>query len=373
MARNRQAIHYILLPHKVRCLINLSREHMKHFHYVLGLLTIMLLTGCIHTYPDGNAEDPTSVNLNLEMSFKIQWKDLLTSHNIRYYSTSTVEYENVEIQSETRDTETRHRFIIELRADGNSPFRHELSISQEEFDKGELYVKLPFSLPPLNYKLSVWSDSTGSLSSEPLPSEEYKFDASDFNNITPIIGFSNYSLVEDCCYCVATVDLREFRHTLSTSISVPVTLQSPVACFELIATDVEKFLKYADYALQKGEKYTVSLSYDHKIATTFNMLKGLPSGKMEIKGMESLLPPLFSKETSVGKGWIFVSEETEYLSVTLSLYNSARILVSRVKGILFPLERGKVTHVKGNFLTNFYSSSIHIDNLWNDEIVFTID
>ncbi len=346
---------------------------MKRFPYLIGLLIIMPLQGCIHTYPDGNAEDPTQVNVNLEMSFNLNWKELVISHNTQYSSTIGTENENVGKQSLSRYSESAHRFIIELRATEAPPFRHTVLISHEEFKRGELYIKLPFSLPPLNYKISIWSDSTDGYTSEVPPATDNKFDASDFNKITPLIGFGEYSLVEDCLYCVNSIDLREFRHTGSSGISVPVTLHSPAARFELIATDVDKFLKYANLALQKGEKYTVALSYEHTVPTTFNLLKGLPTGKREIKGTENLLPPLFTKQVSISKGWIFVSEETEYLSLTICIYNSARILVSKVKGILFPLERGKVTRVKGKFLTNFYSSSIHIDNLWDDEIEFIIN
>lgn len=138
-------------------------------------------------------------------------------------------------------------------------------------------------------------------------------------------------------------------------------------------TDVDAFLKYADEAIRKGEEYSISLSYGSSYASAFNAVSGEPTAFYDSIELSSPLPALFSQEITICSDWFFITGPPGEMSVTITVFNSARMVISRVRDIKFPIEGGKTTTVKGDFLTNFYSNNISVDNIWDEEIIVNVD
>ncbi|MDE6095515.1 MAG: hypothetical protein K2G52_04940 [Muribaculaceae bacterium] len=319
-------------------------------------LTIMLLflsflwQGCIHTYPDAGAEDPTEVEIGVELSLSLKWDRLLS-----YYPG-------------VRGGMSSKRIVVEISDNGALVSRHEQSVSQEDFEKGFLNFVVPTKLRTIVYTMAIWLD--GDINNSDGSSA---FDVSSLSSVSPFFNHGEYIFPEDCGFAVSTLDFREDRHKLSVRRIVRMELSPPAARFQFETTDVEDFLIYADDAIQRGEKYTVSLSYGGQFPTTFNALEGEPAGYERMVEVSSPLPALFSSQTVICSDWVFASKDRTELTVTLTIFNSAKMIVSKVRDITFPVERGKTTTIRGDFLTNFYSNNISVDNLWDDEIIVRIE
>ncbi len=323
---------------------------MKQALTILSLILAFTWQSCIHTYPDNNAEDPTKVEIAVDLTLNLKWSQLLSYH------------------PQTRSSDVAHRFIIEIATQGATPFRHEQIIDSDDFNDGFVRIPIPVTLKPIVYSISAWCDIIDPETSEPLA-----FDATTLSSITPFFPHEKPSLLEGCGFATSSIDLTPYGNKLSTRLIIPLELTPPVARFQFNTTDVNEFLNFADEAIQKGETYSVTLSFDSSIPSIFDAAEGEPSGYANSIEVSSQLPALFSQEMTICSDWIFASKEKKEITLTLTLYNSARMIVSRIQGITIPIERGKTTTVKGDFLTNFYSNSITVDNLWDDEIIITLD
>lgn len=326
---------------------------------ILSLLAF-IWQGCIHTYPDEEGMDPTSVAVNLEISFNLNWEQVISYHP------ETKSAPPPEDDLNTKK-EVIHRFIVEISSEGEKTLRHEHYLSQEEFDRGNLTLRVPTMLKPTVYHVTAWcdiangNDSTG------------YFNVNSLSAISPVSTGSDLHQVDDCGTGTALLDLTSFRNSLSGMLVLPLQMTSPVACFRLMAMDVEEFVRYADPAIQAGETYSLALSYESSRPNAFNALTGLPINFMSNMELSIPLPTLYSQQAVICSDWLFLGERQETISVCLTLFNSARIAVSRIRNIHIPLQRGKITTVRGDFLTNFQSNVINIDNIWDGEIIITID
>ncbi len=331
---------------------------MSQRHYILTdiLFTVViavcaiLMPACIHTYPDPDAKDPTEVTLSLSLSFNLKWADLLA-----YYPPTKAEGGT-------------WRIVIEISKTDNAspPIRIEETFSDDTFSKGELIIDCNETLSPDVYNISVWCDMRESDDSP------YHFDLSSLKTISPLFTQSESGIAKRCGFHTSTLDLTPYHNKISADLTIPIELSPPTADFKIVATDVEQFLKYADLPISRGEKYYVRLSFENLIASFFNVSTGQPYGYYDSPSTQLPLPPLFAKQAQISSGWIFTESEREYVSVSLTVINSALTIVSMTRNITFPLERGKTTTVKGDFLTNFYANSINIDNIWEDEIIIPI-
>lgn len=323
---------------------------MKGIFFTTLIILISVCQGCIHTYPDAGAEDPTEVELTVDLSLSLQWGQILA-----YYPP-------------VRGGAESYRLIIEIQERDITRMRHEQMLSSADFEKGSVTVRLPAKLRPVVYSLAVWLDAVSSdASASPA------FDVSTLSSVTPVFRHGEYPFPEDCGFAETSLDLTEYVNKLQGRRIIQIEMSSPGARFRFETTDVESFLRYADSAIQKGEKYTLTLSYNDPVALAFNVFSGEPTGYDGSVEVSVPLPALFSSQVAVFSDWVFTSKEREEISVMLTLYNSAKMIVSRIKRITFPVERGKTTVVRGDFLTNFYSGNVSVDNLWDDEIIIRIE
>ena len=101
---------------------------MKLALTILTLLLAFLWQSCIHTYPDDNAEDPTTVEIAVDLTLNLKWSQLLSFY------------------PQTKSADVAHRFIIEISTQGMTPFRHEQIIDPWH---SMLTHSLPFPLSTL--------------------------------------------------------------------------------------------------------------------------------------------------------------------------------------------------------------------------------
>ena len=110
------------------------------------LLTAMLLTGCIHTYPTPEESiDPTEINVELTVEFAEEWSDIHTSLS-------------EDASDATRAESWPRRLYIEITGSNGAKEKVTRVIEPQEIAEGFYTFTLPFKLKAEDYTISAWSD-----------------------------------------------------------------------------------------------------------------------------------------------------------------------------------------------------------------------
>jgi len=143
----------------------------------------------------------------------------------------------------------------------------------------------------------------------------------------------------------------------------------PLAKYELIATDVQKFLQKTQKQRAGSTAYTITVSYGFYFPLGFNVLTGKP-GRSEM-GVAFTAPLVVtdngSGECTLASDYIFVNGEESYVPLSIEIKDDAGNGISRTTGIDVPYRRGHLTTVRGHFLTNRYDTGIGIDPDFDDD------
>lgn len=75
----------------------------------------------------------------------------------------------------------------------------------------------------------------------------------------------------------------------------------------------------------------------------------------------------------IGFDWLFADDNVSDVSLTITMFDQYLVPVSRVSGIVVPLQKGRLTTVTGDFLTNEVGGSISIDTEWDGTIDIDAD
>lgn len=315
-----------------------------------GCIITGLLSSCIHTYPDPESSvDPTEISLNLELKFNDEWGQLSV---------------------DSRSSVPERRLLIEIRGSGTPTEKINRVISEDEIINGIYKLELTSKFKAQKYKLAIWMDYIHPDTSEPLG-----YDISDTDLITELHKRGEETDERICLTAIEEIDLSPLEGKWEAEETIALTLSSPMTRFRLVAADYAEFLLQTEEARRRGEKYYVTVRYDDEIPGGFSLSDGL--AMMPVEGGEFSTPlPILTIpgiEMCVASDWLFAPPSPYIHTVTLTVFNSAKAMVSQTPAISVPTERGKITTVAGKLLTNFISGGIQIDNIWAGEIIIEID
>lgn len=322
------------------------------------LLTAILLTGCIHTYPTPEESiDPTEVNVELTVEFAEEWSDIHTSLT-------------EDDSDATRAENWPRRLYIEITGSNGTKEKVTRVVEPQEIAEGFYTFTLPFKLKAEDYTISAWSDYL-----EPETLKPLGYDILRPEVIRALLSHGEESQKRLCLTATDRLDLRHLAGKWETTEHTNLTLSPPVSRFRLVATDYEDFMAQTEQARRQGEKYYVTLTYDSDIPTAFSMSDNTamdPTSGIEFTS-PILLITIPGIEMSIASDWLFSPPGQCTHTVSISIFNSAKAVVSQTVGIRIPTERGKITTVSGKFLTNFITGGIQIDNIWAGEIIIELD
>ncbi|MCH5242170.1 MAG: hypothetical protein J1F67_07070 [Muribaculaceae bacterium] len=329
-----------------------------------GILTSLvffafLMQGCIHEYPTpvkGNSSDkgenPSAINANIEVTFDLSWESLL--YNVK-----------TDTKSRAR-TERPHRFVVEVLKDGE-PVCHDLNyLSPEEFSLGKLNHKLSVPLEASGYQIAVWYDIQDDDGNNSYNTENLK-NVSLSNSSTTAGEFLQ------CAYASDFIDLTEYSNSKEEiSVTKELELSHAGARFEIVATDIQKFIETYKASLNQGDSFTAHIYFTHNVPTAFNLHSNMInygdnlslSGKMR-------LPFAEYDELKIAEGFIFCTDESD-VTMKLEVKNSALIPVCRTDFFSFPIKRGYITTVTGDFLSSPVDGVFSVNTIWEGEIVIEI-
>ncbi len=330
--------------------------------YTIGFIALVLtivLAGCVHDYPsmteDGEEGiDPTLVEVNTEVTLDLELVplEIITQKNARSGTTKA-------------DDSYRRRFIVEAWREGKPTARQVTVMDNAEEDgDGKILLPIRLKLHAVEYTLAVWTDYVAAGTTDDL-----YYDTKDLQYIACTDPYTGSTPYRDCLYGTTALDLRQYRDAWNAKVQVKVELVRPLAKYELIATDVQKFLQKTQKQRAGSTAYTITVSYGFYFPLGFNVLTGKP-GRSEM-GVAFTAPLAVtdngSGECTLASDYIFVNGEESYVPLSIEIKDDAGNGISRTTGIDVPYRRGHLTTVRGHFLTNRYDTGIGIDPDFDDD------
>lgn len=327
---------------------------------ILMIIFAFVMQGCIHDYPHpvrgpfpGKGEDPTTVGAIINVSFNLSWESML--HHVNFYSGTRAR------------TDKPYRFVIEVVKEGVVVSHDVINVSSEEFSLGKLKHKLSKPLEASLYKITAWYDIQDNQG-------EYSFLTEELGGVTLINHSTTDAEILQCGYASDIIDLTPYAEDLmEETVSKELEMQHPGARFEIVATDVQQFITNQKAALNQGDQFTVHISFGSEVGDSFNLYAQSLNHNGETLNLSGRMRLPFAEydELKIAEGFIFSDAEQD-VEASLSVKNSALVTVAGTGNFTFPVKRGYITTVKGDFLTNGIGGMFNIDHIWEGEIVIEI-
>lgn len=319
----------------------------------------VLLQGCIHEYPypvKGNSsekgEDPTAINANIEVSFDLSWESLLYDTSIRTKSRERNEYP--------------HRFVIEVLKDGEAVCHDINYLTPDEFSLGRLNHKLSMALEASNYQIAVWYDLQDDAGNN-------AFDTENLKEVSMLNLSTTDAEALQCAYAADILELTEYSDAKEEIvIKKELQLNHVGARFEIVTTDIQKFIETYKISLTQGDSFTAYLWFTNNTPTIFNVhTDELSYGELLTLSGRIRLPFAEYDELKIAEGFVFCKDESE-ATLKFEVKNSALLPICATEYFSFPLKRGYITTVKGEFLSSPVDGVFSVNTVWEGEIVMEI-
>ena len=337
--------------------------------YTIGFIALVLtiaLASCVHDYPGMTEEgeegvDPTLVEVNTEVTLALELVplEIITQESAR---SGTNKARNITTKA---DDGYRRRFIIEAWREGK-PTTRQVTVMETAEEDGDAKISLPIHLKlhALEYTLAVWTDYVKAGTTDDL-----YYDTDNLQQVACTDPYTGSTPHRDCLYGTAALDLRQYRDEWNARVQVKVDMVRPLAKYELIATDVQKFLQKTQKQRAGGTAYTITVSYGFYFPLGFNVLSGKPDrSEMGVAFTAPLtVTDNGSGECTLASDYIFVNGDESYVPLGIEIKDNAGNGISRTTGIDVPYRRGHLTTVRGHFLTNRYDTGIGIDPDFDDD------
>lgn len=328
----------------------------RFFPIPLLMLYILLSAGCIHTYPKGEPENPSLVSLSLELQIDHSFDSLLSTH--RSTSLPTGYY----------------RIALNLGKGTRQLLRYDTLLRHSPSEENTIRIPLPGQFKADSYEVTVWMDCADPTPGNHIP---LHYDISDLTavSILPYWESGVFSAAQGvkpiCLSASSTIDLRDGKEEWGRTECHTLQLHPPIGIIAVEATDIDAFLRLYPPSPYSGSG-SVRLTFSDPAPLTFNLLTDSPSSYSSSLSISSPLPILDSSAPTLLYFPLFSPQEGEMLRAELTVYNPARQIVARTGNIAIPLQRDKVSVIKGAFLTNFIESPISIEYEWQGEIIINV-
>ena len=360
----------------------------------LLLTAVFALGGCmVHEWPD----ESIPAALEVEMVFDTEFLPL---RDVEYTKKTKADPEDFNIRYQIRayralknggyDVVPQAEYVF-VKSDVSSPDH-----------------KVILAIPEGNYMLRVWADY---VDAGKVDDKYYLTD--DFRSIMVAEPYEGDTDFRDAFEGSSEVSVVRVG-SMAEKVHVTVDMQRPLAKFQFVANDfydlvtkaMEKYLNSKEYAafLQtrrtsqptpsttdadchfdvsttdylpdddtkapwdptkapgfNPEDYKIVFYYNSYLPTEYNLLTGKPTdAKMGMQFSSSLLP-LNEDEALIGFDYVIVNGVESSVTLQVALYAPDGEMMSLSNPVVVPVVRGKVTTVRGKFLTLATGGGIGID------------
>ena len=299
-----------------------------------------LMAACtLHEEPELTADgelgvDPTEVNVEVNLTLDLNLPEQGNEEN----SSARV----------SANTDYLHRFIVEAYLN-RQPVARQVFV-ESITDRTHLSLPVSMKLHALSYQLVVWKDYV----SAETPQEDLHYNT---QSLVPVIpnraSHTGNTEYKDVFVGTTSLDLTAYADQWGAVVEQDVALQRPVARYELIATDVDKFLQRIADGEVSGERFTARIKYSGYLPVGYNVLDDVPKHSLMYMQYNTSfdVPEEGTDELRVGFDYVFVSNEgSASVPMEIEIVNENNVTVAN-SVLNVPLERGKNTVWTGEFLT----------------------
>ena len=341
------------------------------------LLAAVLLSGaCIYQYPDDGGTDPTLVEVRATI-------DIDNAYGTTAMPSAAKEYEvplekgdvtdlgNVSATLGAPSSRTR-RVIVDAyrRGERERVERHVFTTEADADANNRIVVPVTLRLRALDYTLVAWCDypadgTTG----------DNLYNTTDLRAVTCTEPYPGGYPGRQCARGTVNIDLSGFRGEWGSSTTANIDMNTPLARWRLVATDVRKFLDKTAADRTDGRTYSVRLSYGFYLPAGVDAMTGMPANSLPgvTFSLPLSLPDNGSLEAEIGNDYLFAADAPSFASVTVEIVDDTGKVVSRLRGLKIPLERGKITTARGAFLTTATDGGVNIDPDYEGDVDVDLD
>ncbi|OUP29350.1 DUF6562 domain-containing protein [Bacteroides sp. An19] len=314
-------------------------RHIRKFWSGLLALPFLMAACTLHEEPELTADgelgvDPTEVNVEVNLTLDLNLPEQGNEEN----SSARV----------SANTDYLHRFIVEAYFN-RQPVARQVFV-ENITDRTHLSLPVSMKLHARSYQLVVWKDYV----SAETPEEDLHYNT---QSLVPVIpnraSHTGNTEYKDVFVGTTSLDLTAYADQWGAVVEQDVTLQRPVARYELIATDVDKFLQRIADGEVNGETFTARIKYSGYLPVGYNALDNVPKHSLMYMQYNTSfeLPEEGTDELRVGFDYVFVSNEgSASVPMEIEIVNEENVTVAN-SVLNVPLERGKNTVWTGEFLT----------------------
>lgn len=222
------------------------------------------------------------------------------------------------------------------------------------------------------YKFIVWTDYVDYGSQ----ADKY-YDTSDFAEIALTVEYEGSTDYRDAFKGTTTATIYEGCDT------VPVSMERPLAKFEFITTDLDRFIEKVA-ALQSAQDetrgnteaksvdidlddYSVVIAYTAYMPYSFNIFTDRPADSVTGMYFYGSIEENSDTEASLGFDYVFVNGIETSVQTALYVYDKSGTLIASTDVISVPLLRSHLTTVYGEFLTSEASGGVGINPDYDGE------
>lgn len=303
-----------------------------------------LLSGCVHEFPDAKER----VDVLLEVVHEDTWEE------------QDYDFDGSRVKSaESRSgAQWESRYTFRCYPSGTTAI-HSHEFKEVRVGCGTDDFIAGLSLPVGTWDIYVWRELRND-------DERAHYDISDFRSITHVDPYRGHSDYRDCFEGMVTVTIQP---TIEADAVVhgKVVMRRPMAKYVFIATDYDKYIADEESKGSKGDPDLVGV-YPMYMPSTYDMTtKKITDSRMGMS-YNAKLQPLNEKEAIVAYDYVMMNDREGGAQVQIGMRQPSGALQALTPNVTVPLKRGRITYVRGRFLTTQVGSGIEIDFTFSDDI-----
>lgn len=328
---------------------------------ILVLAAAMLPGACIYQHPADGGTDPTFVEVTATITI-----------DNAYGTTAMQDKARAREVARGEDSRQTRRVIVDAYRQGERErvSRQVFTAGVNGGDEARLVIPITLQLRALDYTLVTWCDYPAEGTAD-----DDLYNTADLREVTCTEPYPGGSPRRQCARGTTNIDLTPFRDRWGSTTTADITMTTPLAQWRLVTKDVRLFLEKTAAERAAGRTYSVRLSYGFYLPVGVDAMTGMPGNSLA--GVTFTLPLDLptdgSGEAEIGGDHLFAGDDASFAVVSIEIIDDTGKVVSRVRGLKIPYERGKLTTARGTFLTSETEGGVNIDTDYEGDVEVDLD
>lgn len=336
-------------------------------YYLILCLPLLLLGACdVHEWPELPERVPFILKLNYEKEMTL-WKHLHDGTNVIEQGLGET-YDNGREEGKIRYIIRAYPVVEKQRT--TREYAQEFVFTKDISEGYDHEVMLDLS--PGDYSIMVWSDLTESGDRSPY------YNADEFGGITLQGDHEGNNDYRDAFRGTGDISLAADVMERTPGM-LEITMQRPLAKFEVITDDLAEFIGKQTTRMSAGndesqpipeessetkariEDYRVVFYYVGFMPDTYGMFTDKPVDSATGVTFQSVLRQVNDTQATLGFDYVFVNGKESAITVRIGLYDTEGTQLSLTDPIEIPLRRNHHTVLRGKFLMSETSGGVTIN------------